>query len=96
MPRLTVAMAATLQGFPSDWTVVGRKTAAYRQVGNAFPPPVARAVGEAIAAAIAAALQETEAASAVGDLLAASHDDLLCEIGHFRTSVMRHKSERQS
>lgn len=47
-PRLTVAMAARLQGFPPDWKFSGKKTPAYRQVGNAFPPPVARAVGQAI------------------------------------------------
>lgn len=49
MPKLTVAMVARLQGFPEDWQFVGRKTPAYRQVGNAFPPPVAQAVGEEIA-----------------------------------------------
>ncbi len=54
-PKLTVAMVARLQGFPGDWTITGRKTAAYRQVGNAFPPPVARALGTAIAAALNAA-----------------------------------------
>ena len=48
MPRLTVPMVARLQGFPDDWQFSGRKTAAYRQVGNAFPPPVARAVAEQI------------------------------------------------
>lgn len=48
MPRLTVAMAAAIQGFPSNWTFQGRKTAAYRQVGNAFPPPVAAAIGRQI------------------------------------------------
>ena len=45
MPRLTVPMVARLQGFPDSWEFTGSKTASYRQVGNAFPPPVARAVG---------------------------------------------------
>lgn len=51
-PRLTVQMAALIQGFPSSWEISGRKTAAYRQVGNAFPPPVATAFGAAIAKAL--------------------------------------------
>ncbi|MFE8006352.1 DNA cytosine methyltransferase [Streptomyces sp. NPDC057418] len=50
--RLTVAQMALLQGFPADWVITGRKTAAYRQVGNAFPPPVAAAVGRSIATAL--------------------------------------------
>jgi DNA (cytosine-5)-methyltransferase 1 len=52
VPRLTLPMAAAIQGFPASWRFYGRKTAAYRQIGNAFPPPVARAVGESIRAAI--------------------------------------------
>lgn len=48
MPRLTVEMVARIQGFPDDWNFTGRKTPAYRQVGNAFPPPVAQAVAEQI------------------------------------------------
>lgn len=52
IPRLTVPMVARLQGFPSDWEFTGRKTPAYRQVGNAFPPPVATAVAKKISEAI--------------------------------------------
>lgn len=55
MPRLTVRMAARIQGFPDHWQFSGKKTAAYRQIGNAFPPPVAAAVGASIAAALDAA-----------------------------------------
>ncbi len=54
VPRLTVRMAAIIQGFPPEWEIAGRKTAAYRQVGNAFPPPVAAAVGRRIRMAFAA------------------------------------------
>lgn len=51
-PMLTVEQAAIIQGFPRDWDFRGGKTARYRQVGNAFPPPVAEAVGRAIAAVL--------------------------------------------
>lgn len=52
LPRLTVRMAARLQGFPDTWQFHGRKTTAYRQVANAFPPPVAQAVAKQIRLAI--------------------------------------------
>jgi DNA (cytosine-5)-methyltransferase 1 len=52
MPYLTVEMVALLQGFPPNWKFVGKKTHAYRQVGNAFPPPVAAAVARRIARAL--------------------------------------------
>lgn len=52
MPRLTTRMVARVQGFPDQWEFAGKKTAAYRQVGNAFPPPVAFAVAAEIARAI--------------------------------------------
>ncbi len=49
LPRLTLRMAARVQGFPDDWEFAGGKTQAYRQIGNAFPPPVALAVANQIA-----------------------------------------------
>jgi DNA (cytosine-5)-methyltransferase 1 len=55
LPRLTTRMAARIQGFPDNWTFSGKKTAAYRQIGNAFPPPVAHAVAAAIRTAMTGA-----------------------------------------
>jgi len=54
MPKLTVKMAALVQGFPPNWKFSGKKTSAYRQIGNAFPPPAAKAIGGAIAKALIA------------------------------------------
>lgn len=39
--RVTVQEAAVLQGFPSDYPWQGTKSAQYRQVGDAMPPPLA-------------------------------------------------------
>jgi DNA (cytosine-5)-methyltransferase 1 len=52
MPLLNNRMAARLQGFPDEWLFSGAKTHAYRQIGNAFPPPVAEALGRSIMTAI--------------------------------------------
>lgn len=52
MPLLTLRMAARIQGFPDYWEFIGTKTDAYRQIGNAFPPPVAKAVGKQIYSAL--------------------------------------------
>ena len=55
MPKLTCDMVARLQGWHGSeyrWEFTGRKTANYRQIGNAFPPPVARALGDAIRRAL--------------------------------------------
>ncbi|MFD8915699.1 DNA cytosine methyltransferase [Streptomyces sp. NPDC059575] len=51
---LTVEQVALLQGFPPEWHIAGRKTARYRQVANATPPPLAQAIGQAIVSALRA------------------------------------------
>ncbi|WP_007023648.1 DNA cytosine methyltransferase [Saccharomonospora iraqiensis] len=50
VPKLTCEMVARIQGWSNayPWDFTGRKTSRYRQIGNAFPPPVAYAVGAAI------------------------------------------------
>ena len=63
MPRLTLRMTARIQGFPDSWQFTGGKTAAYRQIGNAFPPPVARAVAHRIKDAIIASHSSKKRAS---------------------------------
>lgn len=60
MPKLTVEMVARIQGFPTEWKFTGGKTASYRQVGNAFPPPVAAAIATCIAAALGRAKRVSE------------------------------------
>ena len=50
-------MTAKIQGFPESWMFMGGKTAAYRQVGNAFPPPVASAVAMEVRKCLEASAQ---------------------------------------
>ena len=61
-PKLTTEMVARIQGWadPAEWQFQGRKTTRYRQIGNAFPPPVAAAVGRAIAEALRKQAPERE------------------------------------
>ena len=55
LPKLTCEMVARLQGWDDReyrWVFTGRKTSNYRQIGNAFPPPMARAIGQQIRIAL--------------------------------------------
>jgi DNA (cytosine-5)-methyltransferase 1 len=52
IPKLTNPMVALIQGFDADWEFAGLKTSTYRQIGNAFPAPVAKSVGLAIGRAL--------------------------------------------
>ncbi len=70
IPRLTNQMAARIQGFAPDWLFSGRKTSVYRQIGNAFPAPTAKAVGVSIARALG--VEQTSEISRVPILRAAS------------------------
>lgn len=50
--RLTLEMGARIQGFPDGWRFQGKKKQIKSQIGNAFPPIMAKAVGLAIHAAL--------------------------------------------
>jgi len=52
MPKLTKEMIAAIQGFPPNWDFGKKKTLACRMIGNAFPPPVANAIGRYIRKAL--------------------------------------------
>jgi len=70
-PRLTCEMVTRLQGWRDEWgwRFSGLKTARYRQIGNAFPPPVADAVGRAIRRAL-----EHAGAQQAGEVTLPVHD----------------------
>lgn len=59
--RVTEAQAARLQGFPDNypWHAAGSRSAAFRCIGNAVPPPLAAAV---LAEALATTAQQENAA----------------------------------
>lgn len=58
IPRLTNPMVALVQGFDPAWKFAGLKTSTYRQIGNAFPPPVAKNVGLSIRHALGASAKQ--------------------------------------
>jgi len=46
--RLSPRECAALQTFPPEWKIEGKRVDQYRQIGNAVPPLLAQAVGQAL------------------------------------------------
>lgn len=88
MPRLTNEMVARVQGWGApgyEWDFLGKKTSVYRQIGNAFPPPVAERLGHAVAAAIKGSADERDVTSFD------AHDELYALLRGARRAM--HESE---
>jgi DNA (cytosine-5)-methyltransferase 1 len=81
-PRLTLRMAARIQAFPDSWQFAGGKTAAYRQIGNAFPPPVAASVASSIVAALRGKAAERHESERPLRQMSLFHQDTFLPIYH--------------
>ncbi|MEX1256986.1 MAG: DNA cytosine methyltransferase [Gemmatimonadota bacterium] len=68
--RISPREAARIQGFPDWFAFAGTRTSAYRQIANAVPPPLARAVAASI---LDCASGSSESAIAHGSRLEAEH-----------------------
>lgn len=61
--RMTARELAAVQSFPDQFVFVGTKTSAYRQIANAVPPRLGKAVGEMLMDAERARVSLTTAAA---------------------------------
>lgn len=67
---LTVREAARLQTFPDNFRFAGSPTAAFRQIGNAVPPRLGRAIGAAVKETLAGTTTTAVSSEEVGARLA--------------------------
>jgi DNA (cytosine-5)-methyltransferase 1 len=97
IPRLTTEMVARIQGWQADseyhWTFTGLKTTRYRQIGNAFPPPVARAVGESIARALLQTGKRKDLSSLEAEVM---HDAIYATLKSAKTPLTAMEIMRES
>lgn len=65
--RLCPRECAALQGFPLEWVFEGPRATQYRLIGNAVPPPLARALGAALCRHLSAKVEVSRIE--IGELL---------------------------
>jgi DNA (cytosine-5)-methyltransferase 1 len=66
--RLCPRECAAIQSFPASWKWEGKRASVYRQIGNAVPPKLAKAVASSLASHIAQALDTPSERAPVGEL----------------------------
>ncbi|MFJ3770232.1 DNA cytosine methyltransferase [Streptomyces sp. NPDC090075] len=97
LPKLTTEMVARIQGWGQqpeyEWKFTGRKTTRYRQIGNAFPPPVARAIGTSIANALNRKGEPKQLAEVENEVL---HDGLYLALKNASTALTEKELVRLS
>ena len=64
--RMTARELAAIQSFPDDFVFCGTKTSAYRQIANALPPLLARAIGSILSPATSMGVDNASSTSDTG------------------------------
>lgn len=92
---VTVREMARLHGFPDWFRFHARKWHGARQIGNAVPPPLARAIAREVVKAQATVLTRPNSSISLGDLALLSFD-LSGAAEHFRVKAPPSRRDRKS
>lgn len=86
---LTIREAARLQTFPDEFRFAGSPSAAFRQIGNAVPPRLGRAIGSAVGAALGGPSAKAVSSEEIGQALASWFRNAGSETNPWLTSNSR-------
>ena len=87
--RLIPRECAALQSFAADWNIPGKRTDMYRLIGNAVPPILGQALGEALVS------NQSSATSIPESNLAPLPDRLLSAIAYTKREELRNGPSRR-
>lgn len=93
--RLLPRECAAIQTFPKEWTILGNRTVQYRQIGNAVPPLLAKAMGSALGRHVSTALEYRSGRSSAHGELAPLPERLLSAIAYTRRDELRNGESRR-
>lgn len=91
---LTAREAATLQSFPEDFVFHGTLSAQWRQIGNAVPPLLAKAIGMALNSMLHKSTQSEKLVTKKKKLVANSIQGLRKHAFHYKKNHQEEKSPR--